>query len=105
MSNENLLKIHPAIYPFLCSEIKTTSIPLGQYSLSADDIFLGLVPCQLIIGPVASLPTWETMGEILSTFEIIIVVWWASRMMDNHIPLSLCDPITKPISMWTDTEP
>ena len=49
-------------------------------------------------------PTWETMGEKLSTFEIMIVVWWPSTLIDNHIPLSLYDPIMKPISMWTVTE-
>ena len=30
------------------------SIPSGQYSFSADDIFQGLVPCQLIVRLVAS---------------------------------------------------
>ena len=54
VSNEKMLKIQPAIYPYLCSEIKTTSIPSGQYSFSADDIFQSLVPCQLIVGLVAS---------------------------------------------------
>ena len=47
-------KIQPAIYPYLHSEIKTLSIPSGQYSFSTDDIFQGLVPCQLIVGLVAS---------------------------------------------------
>ena len=54
VSNEKMLKIQPAIYPYLRSEIKTTSIPSGQYSFSADDIFQGLVPCKLIVGLVAS---------------------------------------------------
>ena len=54
VSNEKMLKIHPAIYPYLRSEIKTTLIPSGQYSFSADDIFQSLVPCQLIMGLVAS---------------------------------------------------
>ena len=54
VSNEKMLKIQPAIYPYLRSEIKTTSIPSGQYSFSADDIFQSLVPCQLIVGLVAS---------------------------------------------------
>ena len=54
VSNEKMLKIQPAIYPYLRLEIKTTSIPSGQYNFSADDIFQGLVPCQLIVGLVAS---------------------------------------------------
>ena len=29
-------------------------------------------------------------------FEITIAVLWASTLMDNHVPLSLYDPITKP---------
>ena len=49
-----MLKIQPAIYPYLGLEIKTPSIPSGQYSFSTDDIFQGLVPCQLIVGLVAS---------------------------------------------------
>ena len=52
--NEKMLKIHPASYPYLRSEIKTTLIPSGQYSFSADDIFRGLFPCQLIVGLEAS---------------------------------------------------
>ena len=37
--NEKVLKIQPAIYPYLRSEIKTTLIPSGQHSFSSDDIF------------------------------------------------------------------
>ena len=54
VSNEKVLKIQPAIYPYLRSEIKTKSIPSGQYSFSANDIFQGFVPCQLIVGLMAS---------------------------------------------------
>ena len=43
-----------SIHPYLRSEIKTTLIASGQYSFSAYDIFQGLVPCQLIVGLVAS---------------------------------------------------
>ena len=45
MANEKLLKLEPVIYPYLKSDIKTTSIASGQYSFSADDVFQGLVPC------------------------------------------------------------
>ena len=89
VSNEKVLKKQPAIYPYLRSEFKTTSIPSGQYSFSADDIFQGLVPCQLIVGLVASAAYSGDTGEVLTTFEITIAVLWASTLMDNPIPLSL----------------
>ena len=34
--------------------IKTMSIPSGQYSFNATDIFQGLVPCQRIMGLASS---------------------------------------------------
>ena len=43
MANEKLMKIEPVSYPYIKSDIKTTSIASGQYSFSADDIFQGLV--------------------------------------------------------------
>ena len=88
MSNEKLLQIHPALYPYLCSEIKTTAIPSGQYSFSADDIFQGLVPCHLIIGLVASASYMGDYGRNPFYFRDYDVVRWASILMGNHIPLS-----------------
>ena len=63
MSNEKVLKIQPAIYPYLRSEIKTTSIPSGQYCFSADVFFQGLIPCQLIVGLVASAAYMRDYGR------------------------------------------
>jgi hypothetical protein len=54
LAHEKLLQEGPAIYHYLRSEIKTTSIASGQYSFSADDIFQGLVPSKLVVGLVAS---------------------------------------------------
>ena len=54
MAHEKMIKIEPAIYPYLKSDIKTTSIASGQYSFSVDDVFQGLVPCKLIMGLVSS---------------------------------------------------
>ena len=54
MAHEKMIKIEPAIYPYLKSDIKTTSIASGQYSFSVDDVFQGLVPCKLIVGLVSS---------------------------------------------------
>ena len=54
MAHENLMKNSPAFYPYLRSEIKTSSIASGQYSFCADDMFQGLVPNKLIIGLVSS---------------------------------------------------
>ena len=54
MAHEKMIKMEPAIYPYLKSDIKTTSIASGQYSFSVDDVFQGLVPCKLIMGHISS---------------------------------------------------
>ena len=36
------------------SDIKTFNIPAGQYSFSADDLYLGSVPAQLIVTLISS---------------------------------------------------
>ena len=54
MAHEKMIKMEPAIYPYLKSDIKTTSIASGQYSFSVDDVFQGLVPCKLIVGLASS---------------------------------------------------
>lgn len=54
MAHEDLIKSSKALYPYLRSDIKTASIPSGQYSFSADDMFQGLVPNRLIVGLVSS---------------------------------------------------
>ena len=54
IAHEKMIKIEPAIYPYLKSDIKTTSLASGQYSFSVDDVFQGLVPCKLIVGLVSS---------------------------------------------------
>ena len=54
MAHEKMIKMEPAIYPYLKSDIKTTSIASGQYGFSVDDVFQGLVPCKLIVGLVSS---------------------------------------------------
>ena len=41
VAHEKLLQEQPAMYPYLRSEIKTTSIAMGQYGLSVDDLFQG----------------------------------------------------------------
>ena len=51
---KKMIKMEPAIYPYLKSDIKTTSIASGQYSFSVDDVFQGLVPCKLIVGLLSS---------------------------------------------------
>ena len=77
VSNEKVLKIQPAIYPYLRSEIKTTSIPSGQYCFSADDIFQGLIPCQLIEGLVASAAYMRDYGRSPNYLQFGgILRWW-----------------------------
>ena len=104
MSNEKMLKIQPAIYPYLRSEIKTTSIPSGQYSFSADDIFQGLVPCQLIVGLVASasyMGDYKKSPYYFRDYDCSSVGFYVDG---QSYPSQPYDPITKPISTWTVTE-
>ena len=54
VAHEKLLQEQPAMYPYLRSEIKTTSIAIGQYGLSVDDLFQGFVPNKLIVGLISS---------------------------------------------------
>ena len=54
VAHEKLLQEQPALYPYLRSEIKTSSIASGQYGYSVDDLFQGLVPNKLIVGLVSS---------------------------------------------------
>ena len=54
VAHEKLFQEQPVTYPYLRSEIKTTSIAPGQYGFSVDDIFQGLVPNKLVVGLVSS---------------------------------------------------
>ncbi|XP_045158110.1 uncharacterized protein F54H12.2-like [Mercenaria mercenaria] len=54
VAHDRLIQDTPASYPYLRTDIKTTSIASGQFSYSADDIFQGLVPSKLIVGLVPS---------------------------------------------------
>ena len=73
VAHEKLLQEQPAMYPYLRSEIKATSIAMGQYGLSVDDLFQGLVPSKLIVGWVSSAAYMETMGKTHSTFNLMTV--------------------------------
>ena len=94
MAHEKMIKMEPAIYPYLKSDIKTTSIASGQYSFSVDDVFQGLVPCKLIVGLVSSAAYMGTR----STFEITTVVRWDSTSMVSLTPHNPFAPTTRPIS-------
>ena len=63
VAHEKLLHEQPAMYPYLRSEIKTTSIASGQYGYSVDDIFQGLVPSKLIVGLVSSVAFTGDYGK------------------------------------------
>ena len=51
------------MYPYLRSEIKTTSIATVQYGLSVDDFFQGLVPNKLIVRLVSSAAYTRDYGK------------------------------------------
>ena len=93
-----------SIYPYLRTEIKTTSITSGQYSLSADDIFQLLVPNKLIVGLVSSAAYMGDYSKSRSTLNITTVVRWVSTSsMGSPIPLNLYSPIMRRISTWDVT--
>jgi hypothetical protein len=54
MAHNRLLEKSPALYPFMTSSLKIASIADGEYSFSADDMFQGEVPSQLLLGLVSS---------------------------------------------------
>ena len=54
MAHTKLIEKSPAVYPFMTSSIKIASIAQGEFSFSADDMFHGEVPSQLILGLVSS---------------------------------------------------
>ena len=68
-TNERLIQMQAAIYPYLRTEIKTTSIASGQYSFSSNDIFQGLVPNKLIVGLVSSAAYMEDYSIIPFYFK------------------------------------
>ena len=54
MAHADQLKETPALYPLMSSAIKIASIAAGEFSFSADNMFQGEVPSQLILGLVSS---------------------------------------------------
>ena len=49
IGHQEAISSSDALYPFYRSDIKTFNIPSGQYSFSADDLYLGCVPSCLIV--------------------------------------------------------
>ena len=54
IAHSKLLEESPALYPYMTSSLKIASIAQGEFSFSADNMFQGEVPSQLILGLVAS---------------------------------------------------
>lgn len=54
MAHTKLLDTRQALYPYMSSTIKIASIAEGEFSFSADNMFQGEVPSQLILGLVSS---------------------------------------------------
>lgn len=48
------LKEGPALYPYLQSDLKVYSIPMGHYDYTIDNIFSGEIPSDLVVGLVSS---------------------------------------------------
>ncbi|XP_045208784.2 uncharacterized protein F54H12.2-like [Mercenaria mercenaria] len=54
VAHEKLFSDRHALYPYQRSVIKTLSVPQGNYNVTADDVFQGLVPNRLVLGLVKS---------------------------------------------------
>ena len=54
MAHTKVLDTSPALYPYMSSVIKVASIAEGEFSFSADNMFQGEVPSQLILTLVSS---------------------------------------------------
>jgi hypothetical protein len=54
IGHSEVIKSQPALYPFMKSDIKAFSIPKGQFNITLDNLYQGLVPCNLTIGLVSS---------------------------------------------------
>ena len=95
VAHEKLFQEQPATYPYLRSEIKTTSIAPGQYGFSVDDIFQGLVPNKLIVGLVSSAAYTGDYSSPLyfHPYDCSLV----GLYIDNGIRLSLYSPTSAPI--------
>lgn len=57
-----------ALYPFYRSDLKTFNIPSGQYSFSADDLYLGAVPSHLIV-------TLQTSEGFNGSYKKILLIF------------------------------
>jgi hypothetical protein len=49
LAHNETLESKPAIYPYYKSDLKTFTIPKGQYSHSIDDLFSGKIPSKLYV--------------------------------------------------------
>ena len=77
MAHEKLLHEQPAVYPYFWSELETTSIALGKYGYSVDDLFQGLVPNKLIVGLVLNIAytgDYDKKTVILSTLRLQLIL-------------------------------
>lgn len=54
IGHQEAISQRDALYPFYRSDVKTFNIPTGQYSFSADDLYLGAVPSHLIVTLISS---------------------------------------------------
>ena len=52
LAHSDALKLSPAIYPFIRSEIKAFQLNQGRHDIQLEDIFQGYVPTEVIIGMV-----------------------------------------------------
>ena len=52
VAQDEVLSLHPALYPYWKSNFKTISVPSGLTTVTSDDIFHGSVPSKLIVAMV-----------------------------------------------------
>ena len=94
LGHANTLKNTPALYPLTKSTIKTYSLSKGLFDFGIDDLFLGDIPNQIILGLVSrDMP--ELIKETPLRFKDTIVISWLFQWMVRPSHPALCNPITK----------
>lgn len=73
IGHQEAISQRDALYPFYRSDVKTFNIPTGQYSFSADDLYLGAVPSHLIVTLISSEGFNGSYQKILLTLKTLIV--------------------------------
>ena len=85
VAQEKLFQEQPATYPYLRSEIKTTSIAPGQYGFSVDDIFKAWCPINSSLDWCLVPLTGGTIPKVRSIFNLTTAVQWVCTVVSDSV--------------------